>query len=340
MHFNGRFVLNLAKFAEMQGANMHRLLRHTGKSIEELSSEHCRLGYEAYNRFLEDVVASTKDELFGLHAGENLSLQAAGLIVQIANSCDTVKKALEYCCEFANLGCSALPTRLTEEATHYKLTLNPDTKWRQQSEKSVLHTVFGYMAFMIKEFQSLTFHKHYPKEVWLDTPPVTNTEEFQRVVGCPALFLQPKNAILFHKVHVEEKVVTSDYALFKVLIAHAQEKSAQLHNASSHSFYHKVKQSILHLVKPSFPTIEQIAAHLNMSVRTFQRRLKEEGFSYKILIDDLRKDFAIDYLKNQELSIGEISYLLDYSDPSTFIRSFKRWTGMTPNTYRKELMIR
>ena len=96
-----------------------------------------------------------------------------------------------------------------------------------------------------------------------------------------------------------------------------------------------VKQSIINLVKPQFPTIEQVAANLNLSVRTLQRRLKAEGLTYKAVLDELRRQFALDYLKNDALSIKEIAYLLDYAESSSFVRSFKRWTGKSPQEFRQ-----
>ena len=67
-----------------------------------------------------------------------------------------------------------------------------------------------------------------------------------------------------------------------------------------------------------------LAANLNLSVRTLQRRLKEEGLTYKNVLDELKLQFALDYLKNEALSIKEIAYLLDYAEPSSFIRGFKQ----------------
>ena len=117
-----------------------------------------------------------------------------------------------------------------------------------------------------------------------------------------------------------------------MLVSHAEEKLQDF--SRSNGFYHTVKRSIVNLVRPEFPTIDQVAGHLNMSVRTFQRKLKVEGYSFKELIDELRQEFAIGYLKKEELSVSEIAYLLNYSDASTFIRSFKRWMGVTPREYR------
>ncbi|NRA12289.1 MAG: helix-turn-helix transcriptional regulator [Crocinitomicaceae bacterium] len=87
-------------------------------------------------------------------------------------------------------------------------------------------------------------------------------------------------------------------------------------------------------LKPELPTVDKVSSHLNISSRTLQRKLKEEGNTYKDLIDELKLDFAISYLNQPELNILEITYLLNYADASAFNRSFKRWTGKTPSEHR------
>ena len=335
MHFNGRFVLTLAQLAARQGADLNKLLSLSGRTIEELSAKECILDAKAYNTFIEAVISTTGDEFFGLHAGEDLNLTAAGLVVQIAQTSDTVRQALEYCCEFSNLGCSALPANLREEKDYYLYTFTPDPLWLQQSPISVRHTLEGYLAFTIKEFQSLTRNKKLPHEVWLTFSRPQDIREMERVLGCPVLFNQPENAIVLDKSHLEEKVISSDYDLLQVLVDHAYQRLSQFDDRLG--FYEAVKRSAVNLINPEFPSLEQLAAHLNMSVRTFQRKLKAEGYSYTDIIDELKKDFALSYLKRKELSVSEVAYLLNYAEPGTFIRSFKRWTGKTPNDYRSHL---
>jgi len=332
MHFNGRFVINLAEFAARQGGNMSELVALSGKSAKELAREECFVEPEAYNKFLEAAVKSTGDSFLGLHAGESLSLSAAGLIAQITQTSETVKQALEYCCEFANLGCSALPMELKKEVDHYKVTLTPNELWKQQSGLAVRHTAEGALAFTVREFQSLTLKKHRPLKVQLSWPKPHDISEYERIFECPVEFEQDEIAILLREQDVEEKVITSDYNLLRILVAHAEEKSARIEQKQG--FASLVKQSVVRLVKPEFPTIEQVAGHLNLSLRTLQRRLKEEGFTYKQLIDELKKEFALGYLKRPDLSINDIAYLLSYADTSAFIRSFKRWTNQTPAEYR------
>ena len=332
MAFNGRFVMNIAQFAANQGTNMSELIALSGKSANELCDEACLLEDEAYNAVIERAIESTDDMFFGLHAGENLNLAASGLIGQLTQTSETVKQALELCCEFANLGCSALPMRLYAESDHYKLTLTPNELWKSQSEQSVNHTTDGVIAFTIKEFHALTRMKHTPIAIHLTRPRPQDISEYDRVFDCPTFFNKQEIAILLKKEHVEEAVITSDYNLLRVLISHAQDKSSLINEEQG--FATIVKQSVLKLIKPEFPTLEQVAGHLNISPRTLQRRLKEEGCIYKELIDQLRKDFAISYLKNRDLNINDIAYLLSYADASAFTRAFKRWTGKTPNEYR------
>ena len=133
--------------------------------------------------------------------------------------------------------------------------------------------------------------------------------------------------------HVDLPVVTSDYRLLSMLVQYANEKLATF-PSSGGQFSQKVKSSILNMIKPQFPTIGQVAGQLHISVRTLQRKLKAEGFIFQDILDQLRKDFAIKYLSNPDLSIGEVAFLLSYADASAFVRAFKRWTGKTPGEWR------
>jgi YesN/AraC family two-component response regulator len=83
------------------------------------------------------------------------------------------------------------------------------------------------------------------------------------------------------------------------------------------------------------PTLEQIAARLHMSPRTLHRRLAGENTSFRIVVADLRRELAERHLRENELAIGEIAFLLGFSEVSAFHRAFKRWTGWRPLGYRR-----
>ncbi len=99
------------------------------------------------------------------------------------------------------------------------------------------------------------------------------------------------------------------------------------------------QRDILRLCLPSLETgvdAGAIARSLNMSVRTFYRRLSDEGATFKSLVDRLRCSVATEYLRNTRLPVEEISVRCGYQDVSNFRKAFRRWTGRAPSSYRAD----
>ena len=71
-----------------------------------------------------------------------------------------------------------------------------------------------------------------------------------------------------------------------------------------------------------------------MGPRTLQRRLRDEGTSFAKVRDSMRREMAVKLLRKQDLAVYEVAFLLGYSEPSTFYRAFRRWTGIAPLQYR------
>jgi AraC-like DNA-binding protein len=72
-----------------------------------------------------------------------------------------------------------------------------------------------------------------------------------------------------------------------------------------------------------------------MSRQTLYRRLKSEGVTFELVLDDLRRRMALDYLGARRVSVNETAYLVGFSDPAAFSRAFKRWTGHSPRQARR-----
>jgi AraC-like DNA-binding protein len=81
-------------------------------------------------------------------------------------------------------------------------------------------------------------------------------------------------------------------------------------------------------------TPEAVARTLAVSRRTLSRRLADEGTSFRHILDDVRREFACALLQDRSLSVGDVAFFLQYSEPAAFNRSFRRWTGRTPHAFR------
>jgi AraC-like DNA-binding protein len=81
-------------------------------------------------------------------------------------------------------------------------------------------------------------------------------------------------------------------------------------------------------------TPETAARTLAVSRRTLSRRLADEGTSFRHILDEVRHEFACALLQDRSLSVADVAFFLEYSEPAAFNRSFRRWTGQTPREFR------
>jgi AraC-like DNA-binding protein len=107
--------------------------------------------------------------------------------------------------------------------------------------------------------------------------------------------------------------------------------------AKSQTYTRKVLNIIVAEINGEIPTIDTVAKHLAVSVRSLQEYLKTEGTSFIKLLNEVRKDIAINCLKGTNTSIAEIAYVLGFSETSAFNRAFKRWTNRTPSEFRVKI---
>jgi AraC-like DNA-binding protein len=85
------------------------------------------------------------------------------------------------------------------------------------------------------------------------------------------------------------------------------------------------------------PRIEEIADVAGMSVRALQRRLTEDGLTYKRIVDEARFQVSADLFCDPHVKLIEIAHDLGYSDQANFNRAFRRWAGIPPSEYRLQL---
>jgi AraC-like DNA-binding protein len=86
---------------------------------------------------------------------------------------------------------------------------------------------------------------------------------------------------------------------------------------------------------PAVPSLDDVARRLNLSARTLERRLLEEGSSLRAIRDALRRDMALSRLRTSDESVAQVAASLGYADTSTFFRAFTAWTGSSPSAYRR-----
>ncbi len=187
----------------------------------------------------------------------------------------------------------------------------------------------------LARIRSLTQSNFYPIEIRLQHEVGENSNKFQKLAGFPVVFGAERLEIVLAMSSLDLPVPTYDSNLREHLLEYGERVLAERRSPKQ-----KLRAQVEGLITRSMPgtviNADQAAANLGMSPRTFARRLKDEGTSYRDIVDDLRCDLAQTFITN-EMPLSEIAYSLGYADQPAFSTAFKRWTGQAPSTFRSRL---
>jgi len=101
----------------------------------------------------------------------------------------------------------------------------------------------------------------------------------------------------------------------------------------------RVKGVILDILPSGDVSDDKVARKVNMSVRSLQRSLKKKETTFGTLLDNVRRELAEDYVRDPNMALTEIAFILGFSEQSAFSRAFKRWTGSAPGKFRQDASL-
>ena len=173
-----------------------------------------------------------------------------------------------------------------------------------------------------------------PLEVFFKHPSPKVTEHHQAYFGCPVQFGAENDAMLLSPQSLAEPNILGDAGITQFLVAHLDHELSEFEHTPS--LQAQTKDEIARALSEGLPKMADIARRLGMSVRSFHRRLAEQGLSFQTLTEETRREIALSMLKNEGYALSEIAFLTGFSEQSAFTRAFKRWMGVTPASYRKD----
>lgn len=226
---------------------------------------------------------------------------------------------------------------------HRLITRNGDLRLRPEGDLTVIELLVNLppaavppqvveysMAAIVRRVVEFTSQK--PREVRFPHAPLGPREDYERLLGVPTRFEAETPGVVFDDDALGAPCHGHDPNLFRFVKAHAE---LLLQNQSRDSTVRgQVRRLVVGLVAQGEPEVAAVARTLATSERSLQRRLQEEGTSFRDVVDDARKELALGYLGDRRLSVSEVAYLLGYAEAGAFVRAFKRWTGRTPGELR------
>ena len=163
-------------------------------------------------------------------------------------------------------------------------------------------------------------------------PAPVHRQDYHKFFGAPVLFDQPVTRLVFSSSYLSLPIIRSDLALESFL----REAPANILIRYRHDndLSARVRAQLNALPITDWPSFEELAKELGMSVPTLRRRLRGEGQSFGTIKDELRFVAAERLLQENRLSVAEVATELGYSEPSAFYRAFHKWMGQSPGRFR------
>ena len=321
----------LLKYASRLGIDEPAIISEFSLDPGAYRLDEARIPIHTFHAIWSFILNRSNDPDFGLHFGEQSHTWLSGhLLYAMMMNCETVEHAIRKNFQYHNLIMDIIRPGLTVKNPWAYLTWemgHPELAPERHLSESVLALFASMLRFLTGDQFKIT-------EVRFTHPCPDNTAEHERIFHAPLVFDQKKNEIVLSQSYLNNPILLANPKTMEDLEQLVQKA---LHRAyAQNSWKEKVAQILFKALLGEKKTdIETVAQHLAMTVRNLQLKLKEEGTSFQILLDEVRKQIAIGYLKDGNESICEVALLLGFADQSAFHHAFKRWTGKTPGEYRR-----
>lgn len=323
----------LLAVGESHGLGQEACLEASGISPDNLSA----LAYEVEAWQEMQVIRNLVNKLgpdlpLGIEAGFRHHITTFGVFGFAILSCASARAALNLASRYLRLTCAYCYLEIVEEGdntfflvAHDEL---PDDICRFLVERDCV-TVLSLQREILPVQLPL---------VRLDTtfaPPVY-AARLTELTGYHIKFDQPRTCVVINSQLLDLPLPQADRYTLARYEAECQQLMARRDTLGSYA-----RQLRDHLLIRSghFPGLREMAQHMEVNAKTLQRRLSDEGTSYKAIIDNVREDLATDLLNTRSLSVEDVAELLGYSEVSSFSRAFKRWKGVSPLHFKTKKSI-
>ncbi|MGB5885842.1 MAG: AraC family transcriptional regulator [Acinetobacter venetianus] len=312
--------------AASRGLNIVSIANRAGISAELLTSTKARVPVTQCAQLWVELAETMNDEFLGMDQ-HPMRRGSYKLLAQLAFNAETLEQAIKEILRFLSLILDDIHGELVKQGDKAYLILHdheqPKRMFTYSTFLMLVHSLMCWLSDQRIAFQSMTFRCHPPVEI-----------QDYRVRFCEDIqFNAEQNKIEFDAHYLKHKIKKDKQALKDFQSQTPYNLIVRFKNENSLSL--QIRRQLL-LQPPSlWAELKDIAQQLNMSTATIQRRLKQEGVSYQQLKNDIRCDIAIERLSKTNDSIQSISDELNFHDPSAFHRAFKKWSGVSPGTYRK-----
>lgn len=317
----------IADFISANGGDAETVCHEAGVDPACLDDPLAAMDLGAFVALYEQAAASTGCDNFGLIFGQKFRPESLGLIGGIALAAPTLGAAVASLAELFPFHQQATETRFATEGglltLEYRILDGSIVERRQDAELT--------MGMFANVFRTALGDAWAPEQVFFEHPCPADGHVHRDLFRAEICFGQRTNALVFRDRDLDRRMPQGDIARLDRV---RRELIALAGGTGAPTLLDRVKGEVRSRLADGTVHVDAIADALGLARWTLQRRLSEYGLSFSQVLDAVRRDLALLYLRQPHIPLADIAFHLGYSEQSAFTRAHVRWFGVPPRAQR------
>ena len=322
----------LIDLAAAKGADAALLAARAGIDPAGLADQDARIPLARYVALMRAAKALTGDPALAIHYGESVDMSEFSAVGLLFRASPTLAEGLVQINRYGQLvievDTGAAEQRFQPVRKGGALWV-VDTRRDPEPFPELTEATFARFVSMTRRLGVTGI----VKEMHVTHAAPAHAAEYARICEGPVRFGTEWNALRIDEALLSHPFADQPHYVFGILSEHAAALLKSLE--STRTMRARVERLLMPVLHTGEAGIDRVAASLGLSRQTLFRRLRAEGTTFEHLLDELRRELALHYLRGGRVSVNETAYLVGFSDPAAFSRAFKRWTGRSPGAQRR-----
>lgn len=326
------YVAVMARAIRAEATDPTDLLGRFGLDEQALREPEARISIPRFMRMGQAAIALTGNRALGLTMGQLSRPVDAGVAGLAAQCAPTAGEAINTLIHYALL------TSRNSRGTPWTADGGREAHFYSIKPYNVFNffVVDSVLAAWTQFLRIITGQNKVIERVTIEYPSQDQDDVFERWFGCPVRFGAEGNSLRLAPGIREAASLQAQAAMYEKLSGQCYRDLLRIR--AGWSTGDRVKDLLPPLLQGDTPTLPAVAEKLGVAPWTLQRQLADEQTGFRELVDETRRELALEYIRETRASLSEIAWLLGFSNPAAFHKAWRRWFETSPGEHRKQYL--
>jgi AraC-like DNA-binding protein len=315
-----------------QGCPAAEILRNVNLTVDEVHSPKSRISLAELMTACKSAIRLSSDRHLPYRIGTSIHISAYGMYGFAILCCPDFRKAMAFAELYHALAAPLATIEFTEENGVASWVIEPNARAATDPQvyRFITEMQIGIHISLMRDIMGPAFT---PDQISVAYPEAHDFGLPADQIGSRLSFASRTNQIIFRSTWLDQAASLGNKTTYPAVVALCDDLLNEL--KSRIGVAGEIRAFLLrNITNP--PTLAAIAKLLEVSDRSLRRQLREQGISFRGLLDELRMQIALKYLRTTRLANEDIALALGFSDAANFRRAFRRWTNKSPSEIRGE----